>query len=216
MTAKRRGTGTRQQIGVPGKLFMGYVQRNPVVASWIGVSFLLLLVCWSIVWGFWRPDPHDDYDRVQLGMTEAEVDAIYGPPIMTSTHHLTKDGRVIEWLPDAADAQPVTIETMKAWWYDGRHVFWVRFDETGILVEKELPNMSPPRSSIERWWEFQLRPVLFESKLWQNGLWTVGPLIGAATVCVLGWFVSRRWRRLHEDRPLCRQPGRQGCRDLLR
>jgi len=94
-------------------------------------------------------------------MTEAEVEAIWGPPVLIGANPSRLDGKPIRMQPDEPGGWPhqrlpyeqcVLIKTEKCWWYDDDHVFWVYFDENGVVVKKSSPAINPPRSTFRRWW----------------------------------------------------------------
>ncbi len=124
---------------------MGPFQNQRVLAIFFG--FALLLVFLGFAWLYWLPDPHYYYDQVQVGMQITEVEAIFGHPVQVFSDPLI-DGVPFQTLPDP-NGQTTTIKTLKRWWYDDNHLFEVRCDERGIVLEKTGPFVHPRQSFIK-------------------------------------------------------------------
>lgn len=172
---------------------MQYSQKTLIVGGCVVVALVIMSV--FVTHSFlWLSDPSYKYGQVQVGMTEAEVEMIYGPPLWTNTDPQTLIGTPV--IRSSPDGVPMTIKIEKAWWYDDHHVFWLYFDEKGIVVVIEPPTISPPRSSIQRWWRFQVAPLLFESRFGESGPLVVSAVVWAGPVCacVVIWLFIRRRR----------------------
>jgi len=111
---------------------MRYLTRKSVVIGCAGLASLL--VCLSIIWIFRPLVSSVTPDRLQVGVTtEAEVDAMFGPPIQGKTRVLTPEQARSRGLPARPDGEPITI-TEKLWWYDDDHIIELEIDERGIVI----------------------------------------------------------------------------------
>jgi hypothetical protein len=173
--------------------------KKPLVGACIGVALLLgfLFLGVSInVWLRLPADLRDSWKRVQEGVTtEAEVEALVGPPVMTGTRLLTPEMARVRGLAEGPDGQAVTV-TLNYWWYDEHHIMETEVDDRGVVIRCHGPQISPPRSPILRYWEFEAKPFLFESSGWRRILLMVpGAVVGIALLCLLAWLIRRAWRR---------------------
>jgi hypothetical protein len=107
-----------------------------------------------------RRNPKELLERIQPGMTEAEVEALWGSPALVHGDPTRFDGKPIRMQPDEHDRWPserrpyeqcITIKTERCWWYDDEHVFWVYFDENDVVVNKSGVSINPPRSMLRQW-----------------------------------------------------------------
>ena len=106
-------------------MFVALVSR---VVFAVGAGLILLLAWLMAARSFEPHDPDYDFDRVTIGMTEAEVEAIYGSAVIVSEVSLKPDEARTRRVPNVPDDRP-TIITVKGWYYDEHHSFEVEFDE---------------------------------------------------------------------------------------
>jgi hypothetical protein len=123
------------------------------------IGSVLLLLALGIISLAGRRNPKELLERIQPGMTEAEVEALWGPPALEHADPTGFDGKPIRMQPDERDGwtnprlpyeQRIIIKIERSWWYDDEHVFWVFFDEADLVVTKSSPGINPPRSAIKR------------------------------------------------------------------
>src|SRR5437899_77483 len=118
--------------------------KNPVLVACIAIAVLLGFLFLGIsinVWLRLPADPRDSWKRVQEGVTtEAEVEALFGPPVMTSQMPLTPDEAHLRGLAEGPDGQPVTV-TVNYWWYDEHHIMETEVDDRGVIIRCRGPTI---------------------------------------------------------------------------
>lgn len=126
-----------------------------------------------------RESNEDKYNRVQVGMTETEVEEIYGPAIVTVRSIVKPEEVRRRKIPNVPEGQGTTT-TNKGWYYDEDHFFEVEFDETGVAFFKSRAVVSEPRTAWGRW----LRKM---ERICYHG-WVVFVPATLFVIVILAWF----------------------------
>jgi hypothetical protein len=98
----------------------------------LAVVCLGVFAAFALRWKIWNGVNRANYDRIQVGMAEAEVEAIMGGP-----------GEKLAWLDQedlAVDERPslligCPVENMRCW-HSAGHQISVSYDATGHVVSK--------------------------------------------------------------------------------
>ena len=106
--------------------------RNRITKSLLIVSIALLII--GLVLYFVDPQLEAHYDRVQVGMSEAQVERILGSPYYSKR----------------VQNKGVLIKVRKSYRLNDRRVGEVEYDATGILIFKSARKLVAPADRLER------------------------------------------------------------------
>lgn len=122
------------------------VPSTKLKRSLLAVAALTAVVL-AVVWLLW-PEPAigpASYERIRLGMTQAEVEAVIGLP--PGIYHNQIGG---EALTSDVRGLPMSRSSdyhRSAEWWGTKHGIFVAFDKSGAVVGCQLFDVQPPRGS---------------------------------------------------------------------